>query len=494
MVNALAPRYESALFWFRRDLRAEDNAGLRQALESARAVHCVFVFDSEILEKLEHRKTLGGPATHLRQDRRVEFIWHSVSALKRDLQALGGDLIVLHAAASEAIPQLGLRLQAQAVFTNHDYEPNAIVRDDRVRSTLGACGIEFHTFKDQCIFEKSEILTQAGKPYSVFTQYKNTWLARVQREHLQPHAIAPLRAHFAPARADEAEVASLAQLGFEPTNLLELKLTPGAQGARELFEDFKTRIAHYKTRRDFPGVKGVSYLSVHQRFGTISIRELARFAHAQRNEGADTWLSELIWRDFYFQILWHFPHVAEHAFKREYEALEFENRADFFDAWREARTGYPIIDAAMLQLAQTGYMHNRLRMIVASFLVKDLLIDWRWGERHFAEALNDFDLAANNGGWQWAASTGCDAQPYFRIFNPVTQSQRFDPEGRFIRRYLPRLANVSDAKLHEPWTMSAAEQSAAGVIIGRDYPAPIVEHAAQRAKALRMFAKAKKSD
>jgi deoxyribodipyrimidine photo-lyase len=473
-------RYDRALFWFRRDLRCDDNAGLYQALRQARAVHCVFVFDSEILEKLTQ------PRIGLRPDRRVEFLWHSVHELRRDLRALGGDLQVLHGAAHELIPRLALQLQAGAVFINHDYEPAALVRDDRVRAALGASGVNFHTFKDQVIFEKSEILTQVGKPYSVFTPYKNAWLAQVNDFYLKAYPVEKYRANLARAH-EPASLPSLAALGFETSNLLQLKLTPGTRGARELFEDFKQRIAHYKARRDYPGVKGVSYLSVHQRFGTISIRELARFAHEIRNEGAATWLSELIWRDFYFQILWHFPHVVEHAFKREYEALEFENRRDYFDAWCSGHTGYPIVDAAMRQINQTGYMHNRLRMITACFLVKDLLIDWRWGERYFAAALTDFDLAANNGGWQWAASTGCDAQPYFRIFNPLTQSQRFDPDGRFIRRYLPELARCTDEHIHAPWLMSAAEQAAAGVCIGRDYPGPIVDHAAQRAKALALF-------
>ncbi len=472
-------RHECALFWFRRDLRCADNAGLYEALRDGRSVHCVFVFDTEILEKLTQRC-----------DRRVEFIWHSVRELQRGLRDLGGDLHVLHGAAHELIPRLALQLKVNAVYTNHDYEPEAIRRDDRVRAALGASAIEFRTCKDQCIFEKDEVLTQAGKPYAVYTPYKNAWLAKVDDFYLSSYPVEKYRDRLA-RRGSTQSMPSLESLGFEATNLLALGLTPGIRGARELFDDFKARIGHYQARRDFPGIKGVSYLSVHQRFGTISVRELARFAHAQGNEGADTWLSELIWRDFYFQILWHFPHVVERAFKREYERLKFDNREDFFDAWCSGRTGYPIIDAAMRQLNQTGYMHNRLRMIAASFLVKDLLIDWRWGERYFAAVLNDFDLAANNGGWQWAASTGCDAQPYFRIFNPVAQSQRFDPDGRFIRRYLPELARCTNAQIHTPWLMGSAEQDAAGVNIGRDYPLPLVDHAVQRQRALALFGRVK---
>jgi deoxyribodipyrimidine photo-lyase len=234
-------------------------------------------------------------------------------------------------------------------------------------------------------------------------------------------------------------------------------------------------------------VKGVSYLSAHNRFGTISIRELARTARAGAGPGPATWLSELVWRDFYFQILWHHPHAASGAFRREYDAIDWPGTDDHFAAWCEARTGFPIVDAAMRQINATGYMHNRLRMIVASFLVKDLLVDWRRGERYFAGRLVDFDLAANNGGWQWAASTGCDAQPYFRIFNPVSQSQRFDPGGRFIRRYLPELAHVPETFVHAPWTMPPLEQQACGCVIGRDYPAPVVDHAVQRERALGLF-------
>lgn len=273
-------------------------------------------------------------------------------------------------------------------------------------------------------------------------------------------------------------------------------MIPGSVGADKLLQDFLPRIARYKDARDLPAVKGVSYLSVHNRFGTVSIRRLASLAYAEvvrgTGIGAETWLNELVWRDFYFQIIWHHPHAAKGAFRPEYDALQWPNDETLFRAWCDARTGYPIIDAAMQQINQTGYMHNRLRMIVASFLTKDLLIDWRWGEKYFADNLIDFDLSANNGGWQWAASTGCDAQPYFRIFNPVTQSERFDAEGKFIRRYLPALAKVPNKFIHAPWTMPPLDQQAAGCIIGRDYPAPIVDHAVQREKALSLFGAVKK--
>jgi len=472
--------YPAALFWFRRDLRLEDNAGLYYALTSARQVHCVFVFDREILEALPTRS-----------DRRVEFIHASVTQLREALRSHGGDLHVLHDRAREAIPRLAAELGVDAVFANEDYEPEAIARDDAVAATLAAAGRRMHRAKDQAVFDKDEVLTRAGEPFSVFTPYKNAWLEKVDEFFLRAY---PVEKHAAAlARpAHPVSMPALEALGFEPTNLLTVGVVPGMTGARSLLADFEPRMADYHKARDFPGVKGVSYLSVHNRFGTVSIRELARRAHSAKGLGPATWLAELIWRDFYFQVLWHHPHAARGPFRREYEAMRWPDDPDLFAAWCEGNTGYPLVDAAMRQINTTGYMHNRLRMVVASFLAKDLLVDWRRGERYFAENLNDFDLAQNNGGWQWAASTGCDAQPYFRIFNPVTQSERFDPRGRFIRRYLPELANVPDAFIHAPWTMDAAKQAAAGCVIGSDYPAPVVDHAVQREKALALYGRVKR--
>ena len=472
---------DAALFWFRRDLRVADNAGLYHALKSARRVHCVFIFDTEILDALP-----------VKQDRRVEFIWESVRELDDAIKKLGGGLIVRHARADEVIPQLARELKVDAVFTNGDYEPQAITRDLQVRDTLMQSDIGFHTFKDTVIFEKDEVLTQVGGTYSVFTPYKNAWLKKLDAFQLKAYPVEKYRAHFA-RTAPAEKLMPLEALGFERTNLKALGMAGGEIAAQKLLADFVKRIDDYKTARDFPAVKGVSYLSVHNRFGTLSIRELARLAYvkAQRSPGAATWLSELIWRDFYFQILYHYPHAAKSAFRPEYDSIAWPNDKKLFAAWCEARTGYPIIDAAMRQINETGYMHNRLRMIVASFLTKDLLIDWRRGEKYFADNLNDFDLSANNGGWQWAASTGCDAQPYFRIFNPVTQSERFDPKGRFIRRYLPELKAVPDKFIHAPWTLPPLEQRACGVVIGHDYPAPIVDHATQRVSALALYGKIK---
>jgi deoxyribodipyrimidine photo-lyase len=384
------------------------------------------------------------------------------------------------------IPALAAALQVNAVFANRDYEPQAIARDADVAERLRVLGIGFSDFKDQVVFEKSEVLTKSSTPFSVFTPYKRAWLAALTPFHLKAYPVDKYAAALAAPAPDE-RVPSLAEIGFEPTNLGELGIACGMAGGRVLVDDFMKRIDRYKRGRDFPARKGVSYLSVHLRFGTVSIRELAAAAHARGGEGAETWLSELIWRDFYFQILWHHPRVVGGSFRPEFDRVAWDAEPGLFAAWCEGRTGYPIVDAAMRQINHSGYMHNRLRMIVASFLTKDLGIDWREGEKYFADQLNDFDLAANNGGWQWAASTGCDAQPWFRIFNPVTQSEKFDPEGAFIRRYLPELAKVPDKYIHAPWTLPPIDQKLAGCVIGVDYPAPVVDHAKARERTLARF-------
>jgi deoxyribodipyrimidine photo-lyase len=471
-------RYDAALVWFRRDLRSDDHHALHEALRHARAVHCVFVFDSEILDALEDRA-----------DRRVEFILESVVELRAALERLGGGLHVLHGRARELVPRLASELGVQAVYANHDYEPQAVERDASVQRRLLDSGIQLHTFKDQAIFDRDEVLTREGRPFSVFTAYKKAWLARLQAYPIRQFDVAVHAARLAPAQP--GPMPTLVTLGFERTNLRSLQLPTGMSGAGRLFEDFRGRMAHYHERRNYPALRGPSYLSVHLRFGTISVRTLARAAEQARSKGAATWLSELIWRDFYFMILFHHPHVVGHAFRPELDDIVFPGSEQALRAWCEARTGYPLVDAAMRQLNQTGYMHNRLRMVTASFLVKDLHVDWRKGERYFAARLNDYDLAANNGGWQWAASTGCDAQPYFRIFNPVTQSERFDPDGKFIRLYLPELAKVPSGHIHAPWRMTREEQGAAGVQIGKGYPAPIVDHAKAREVTLALYSRSK---
>jgi len=474
----ISSTYTQSLVWFRRDLRDYDHAALYYALKASKAVYCAFVFDTEILDLLTDK-----------HDRRVEFIWESVSELKSALQAKGGDLIVLHGKARDEIPKLAKQLNVEAVFSNHDYEPSAIARDQCVESILQSQGIAFHHFKDQVIFEKDEVLSMSNKPYTVFTPYKNMWLKTVNDFYLKPYPVDLYTDNLAATPANiSSDLISLEAMGFARTNLAQMRLPTGMSGGKQLFDDFLERIAFYKEKRDFPGVKGVSYLSVHLRFGTVSIRHLARSAMQIIGAGAQGWLNELIWRDFYFQILHHQPYVADgKAFKTEFELLQFPNNADYFKAWCEGKTGYPLVDAAMRQLNNTGFMHNRLRMVAASFLVKDLLIDWRWGERYFAEKLIDFDFSANNGGWQWAASTGCDAQPWFRIFNPITQSERFDPQGKFIRKYVPELSACNDKEIHAPWLISAQRQTALKLNIGHDYPLPIVDHATQREQALALY-------
>ena len=472
----------AALVWFRRDLRASDHAALYHALKAARKVWCVFILDRDILDPLP------------RADRRVEFIVDSLHALDGELRALAPEarLVVRHASALTALPRVAEQLHVQAVYASHDDEPAALERDQRVRGTLADLGIALHTVKDHVVFERQEVLTQAGRAYSVFTPYKTAWLRKLDAFYLKAY---PVEAHadaLAPLPDDvPPHLPTLAEVGFEPTNLHELGLGAGARGAQALLDDFLPRIDRYDTARDFPAVKGPSYLSMHLRFGTVSVRRLARLAHAHRSKGAQTWLSELVWRDFYHQVLHHWPHVAGSAFRPEYDAIKWEHgkhAETLFAAWCHGRTGYPLVDAAMRQINQTGYMHNRLRMVVASFLAKDLGIDYRRGEAYFAEQLNDYDLAANNGGWQWAASTGCDAQPYFRIFNPVTQSERFDPEGKFILRYVPELTGLQGKALHAPWSARPLELAEAGVVLGETYPTPIVDHDEARRKTLARYA------
>jgi len=474
-------KHDSTLVWLRRDLRVFDHVALHQALQDSHKVYCVFIYDTTILDQLPRR------------DRRVDFIHASVAEVDAELRQLGGCLLTRHADPLQAIPALAAELGVKAVYCNHDYEPQAIERDDAVAATLAAAGCRLVSFKDQVIFEKSEVLSQTGGVFSVFTPYKNAWLKKLDADPsvLAPYHIEPHAAHLAPPPADAA-LPTLQDLGFEPSNLAELKIPTGMSGAAQLFDDFLPRIAQYKTARDFPAVKGPSYLSLHFRFGTLSVRHLVRtvvdlMARGAGGEGAPVWLAELIWREFYAMILFHHPHVAGAAFKPAYDAIVWETgeEADeLFAAWCEGRTGYPLVDAAMLQLNQTGYMHNRLRMVTACFLIKDLGIDWRRGEAYFALHLNDFDLASNNGGWQWASSSGCDAQPYFRIFNPITQSEKFDGAGKFIRRYLPQLKALSDKEIHAPWLHPRMEKLA--------YPGPIVLHDEARKRTLDRYEVVKK--
>jgi deoxyribodipyrimidine photo-lyase len=475
--------YAKGLMWFRRDLRVDDNAALYHALRACRQLLCVFVFDRAILDALP------------RADRRVEFIRESLVELETELRALGGGLIVRHAVAEDEIAPLARALEVQAVFANRDDEPEALSRDAKVLGALANGGISFYTYKDQAVFDRDELLTKTGQPYTVYSAYKRAWLGKVDAFYLKSY---PVRSHadaLAPApESYRSPVPALAEIGFDKSNLSALEIPTGSQGGAALFEDFFQRIDRYHQTRDYPAVRGPSYLGVHLRFGTVSVRQLAGVAHQlslQGDPGASTWLEELIWRDFFFQVLANHPQVGEgKSFRPEYDRIQWHHGKHanmLFEAWCRGRTGYPLVDAAMAQINQSGYMHNRLRMVVASFLCKDLGLDWRRGERYFALQLNDFELASNNGNWQWASSSGCDSQPYFRIFNPVTQSERFDPEGKFIRRYLPQLAMLPDTSIHAPWTATPLELEAAGVRLGDNYPAPSVDHAEARERTLERY-------
>jgi len=490
------PQTRTALVWLRRDLRLHDHAALHAALQSAQQVVLVFVFDTGILDPLP------------RCDRRVEFIRESLAEMDATLRAMAphAGLICRYGDPLVEIPAVAHAVGAGGVVVAHDDEPQALARDAAVAQTLAAAGVHWHSVKDQVVFERREVLTQTGKPYGVFSPYLRAWLARLEAADgadVAERSIEELVHKLAAVNPSLAcGVPSLVSMGFETSNLRTLGITPGSSGAQALLGDFLPRMGAYEERRNFPSVKGPSYMGVHLRFGTVSIRELVRAAlPAQRSgdAGARVWLAELVWREFYVQILANFPHVATHAFKPEYDTIQWDSddlAQQRFKAWCAGRTGYPLVDAAMLQLNQSGYMHNRLRMVAGSFLVKHLGLDWRWGERYFAQQLNDFDLASNNGGWQWVASSGCDAQPYFRIFNPIAQSEKFDTQGAFIRRYLPALAQLNAKSIHAPWLARPLELAAAGVTLGEgpdaNYPLPIVDHAQARAKTLLRYSVVKK--
>lgn len=468
-----------ALFWFRRDLRIADNAGLAAALAEHAPVIPVFIFDTHILDDLADRR-----------DRRVTFIHDSVRELRAKLRAHGSGLVVLHGDPLLRLPELAEAVDAAAIYCNRDYEPYAKLRDDAVARSLGERGRGFQSFKDQVIFEQREIEKANGEPYRVFTPYKKAWLRRFEETELTSDAPDTPReadlSRLAPSASMKgySDAWTMADLGFEPR---ELWLEAGEEAAQQRLADFLPHLSRYGEDRDFPAREGTSGLSVHLRFGTISIRDCVRAARGETSPGASTWLSELIWREFYMMILDRFPFVVNHAFQQPYDDIAWPGEDEHFDAWCEGRTGYPLVDAAMRHFNATGWMHNRLRMITAMFLTKDLLIDWRRGERRFAEGLLDFELASNNGGWQWSASTGVDAAPYFRIFNPILQSRKFDPDGSYIRAWLPELRGFDNTLIHWPAAADTHAQQSASCIIGEDYPLPIVDHHEQKDKAIALF-------
>lgn len=473
----MAKRFRKSLVWIRRDLRLHDHAALAAATEQSDGVAVVFVFDTQILTHLKDR-----------DDRRLTFIHRSLEEVDEKLRRVGSALIVRHGDPAVEIPRLAAEWEADAVFTARDYEPSARERDATVAKTLGEKGVAFETSKDSVIFEGGELLTQGGGPFRVYTPYSKAWLRRFEpardaAEHRVRHlALVPTADLPCPF---SLEAFGLGKLGFESTPLW---LEPGEKAAKKRLDAFESRLADYPDARNYPAQAATSGISAHLRFGTVSIRECVRRALAAGPAGHG-WLRELIWRDFFQDVLFHHPHVVERPFREEYADIVYPGEDSHFEAWKEGRTGYPLVDAAMRHFNATGWMHNRLRMVCASFLTKDLLIDYRRGEGYFARYLLDFDLASNNGNWQWAASTGCDAQPYFRIFNPVSQSEKFDPEGVFIRQNVPELAELSNKAIHFPSAASAMELAAAGVKLGETYPEPVVDHAKQRERAIELLAR-----
>jgi deoxyribodipyrimidine photo-lyase len=442
------------IFWHRRDLRLHDNAGAYHALRGEHPVLPIFIFDRHILDKLEDR-----------DDARVQFLRDTLTDLQSQLREMGSELRVYYGYPEEIWPQILAEYDVAAVYINRDYESYARERDAAVAELLAGQHIPFKDYKDHVIFDGDEVVKKDGGPYTVFTPYKRTWLAQLQtdtrtvtNERGEQETIScflqsyPNEKHFGNYWRTEARylLPSLAEMGFEPSSIP----IPSATVARGL-------IKNYDETRDIPSIEGTSRLGIHFRHGTISIREKARRA-ARLNE---TYLSELVWRDFYSSILQHFPHVERRSFRPEYEEIPWRNDEVEFAAWCAGKTGFPIVDAGMRELNATGFMHNRVRMIVASFLTKHLLIDWRWGEAYFARRLLDFELASNNGGWQWAAGCGTDAQPYFRVFNPYSQQKKFDPKFVYIKRWVPEYG--TDA-----------------------YPEPIVEHKTGRERALRVYKEA----
>jgi deoxyribodipyrimidine photo-lyase len=422
----------TTIFWFRRDLRLTDNAGLFYALKENKKVLPIFIFDREILDNLDDKA-----------DKRVEFIHQSIIQLKNQLEELGSSLVIHHGKPVEFFKNIN----PKAVYTNHDYEPYARKRDSAIQNLLAKKGCELKTFKDQVIFDRDEVLKDDGSPYTIFTPYSKKWKAKLNKFFLKSY---PVEKYYGSLKKiPSLPTPSLKSIGFNETGAV----FPDRAIKQSIIEN-------YHEQRNFPATQSTTRLSVHLRFGTVSIRKLAQIA-LKKNE---TWLNELIWRDFYHMILWHFPQV-EKAFKPAYDRVVWRNNPDEFNAWCEGKTGYPIVDAGMRELNTTGFMHNRVRMIVASFLTKHLLIDWRWGEAYFAQKLLDFDLAANNGGWQWASGSGCDAAPYFRVFNPYLQTEKFDPELKYIKHWVPEF-NTSA------------------------YPKPIVDHALARVRVLDAYKEA----
>jgi deoxyribodipyrimidine photo-lyase len=432
---------EVVLCWFRRDLRIADNTAFFNALNSGISVVPVFVFDKAILDKLEDKN-----------DRRVTFIYEALSAMQTAFVEAGSTLDVFYGTPQEAFANYTDKYTIKAVYANEDYEPYARDRDNAIAASLAAQDIPFHSFKDHVIFAKEELLSDAGKPYTVFTPFSKKWRKLLTDDHLSARPSESLLGNL--FKQPVIEMPSLASMGFKNTSLPFPKSIVS-----------NTLIKNYEEQRNFPSVAGTSRIGVHLRFGTVSVRQLVN----QATDLSHTFVNELIWRDFYHAVLWHFPQTAKQSLKTEYDKIAWRNNVAEFDAWKEGRTGYPLVDAGMRELSATGFMHNRVRMVVASFLTKHLLIDWRWGEAWFAAKLLDYDMAANVGGWQWAAGGGADAAPYFRIFNPTSQAEKFDPGFAYVKQWVPEFGTSS-------------------------YPQPIVDHAFARKRTLAAFQLALKGE
>lgn len=401
-----------SIFWFRRDLRLDDNMALFHALNASEKVLPIFIFDSNILDELNSS-----------EDKRVNFIYETISRIKVKLENMGSSILIAYGVPLEAIEQLTEKISIKAVYTNNDYEPYAVERDQKIEELLKSKGIAFYSYKDQVIFEKDEILKKDGESYNVYTPYNRKWKSTLDKHKHLVAASSEQLIHKL-AKVEPLPIPGLNQFGFVETS----------HGVAP--SEFNQKlIVDYDKTRDIPSTEGTSKLGVHFRFGTVSIRKAISLAL----DWNETWLNELIWREFYMQIMHHFPQVVTKEFKEKYRYIPWRYDEDDFSRWCMGQTGYPIVDAGMRELNETGYMHNRIRMIVASFLTKHLLIDWRWGERYFAEKLLDYELASNNGNWQWVAGTGVDAVPYFRVFNPETQAKKFDPRGEYIQKWVPEI-------------------------------------------------------
>lgn len=459
----------TTLLWFRRDLRVHDHAVLQYASRLQQPMLAVFVW---------HELSHANP-------RQQHFIAQSLTQLKRDLAQLRVPLRIISGSPEAVLPELAQQYAASDLVCAEEYTPAAIERDNRTGAALMQIGCQMHSVCDHVILPKSMVMTKQGQPYAVYTPYRKAWLSRFA-DLYRGSGIDDETTH-ANIRQCQQHLPSSLQVAFDANDPLPVTSanhalidTGGSDSAQEKWQDFQQIWHDYAILRDFPARRATSHLSAHLRFGTLSLRQLAQTAAAEQHEGSSTWLNELIWRDFFHQFFYHYPEALTEGHHRQYGRLPWPNKADHLQAWQTGQTGYPLIDAAMRCLNQTGFMHNRLRMVCASFLCKDLLCDWRYGEAWFAQQLTDYDCAANVGGWQWAASCGCDAQPYFRHFNPVTQSQKFDPDGRFIRRYLPELAHLDKTAIHTPW-LWAHDTNTHG------YPEPIVQHSQQRQAALALY-------